>query len=143
MKAFQILLFTCILVLFGVPFASAAEADYLTYDKFIAEVESGYVKSASLDRFSQITGTYTVDGAERAFKSYGDVGSAHDVLLTRLLKQKGVAVTLKDQKERSGFLDGPGMFSAVLMLLVPLVTLILAFRNNSKLNRLDRNDRNA
>lgn len=138
MKDFQILLFICILALFSVPLAAAAEADYLTYSQFIAEVESGSVKTASLDRFSQITGTHIADGVERAFKSYGDVGSANDVLLTRLLKQKGVAVTLKDQKERSGFFDGPGMFSAVLMFLVPLVTLILAFRINSKLNRLNK-----
>jgi len=118
--------------------ATAAEPDYLTYDKFIAEVEAGSVKSVSLDRLSQIVGTYTTDGAERPFRTYGDTGSANDILLTRLLKQKNVAVTLKDQKERSGFFDGPGMFAGLAMFLVPILTLIFAIRINSKLNRLNK-----
>jgi len=116
------------------------DAIYLTYDKFIAEVDAGTVKSVTLDQFSQISGTYIVDGAERRFMSFGATGSANDVLLNRLLKQKSVAVTLKEQTERDPFWSG-GIFG-LLTIAVPVVTLVLAFRINSKLNRL-RNEPNA
>jgi ATP-dependent Zn protease len=124
----------------GSPFLDT-DATYLTYDKFIAEVDSGTVKSVILDQFSQISGTYIVDGAERRFNSFGGTGSANDILLTRLLKQKSVAVTLKEQKERDPFWD-PGIVLLVFMSIVPVVTLVLAFRINSKLARL-RNEPNA
>jgi ATP-dependent Zn protease len=116
------------------------DATYLTYDKFVAEVDSGAVKSVTLDNFSQISGTYVVDGAERRFTSFGGTGSANDILLTRLLKEKSVAVTLKDQKERDSFWDG-GVF-LLLLFVATVATLVLAIRINSKLNRL-RNVPNA
>lgn len=134
MKTFQIILFACCFSLLGLPVV-AAENDFLTYDKFIAEVETGTVKTATLDQYSQIRGTYTVDGVERPFRSFGDTGSANDILLTRLLKQKNVAITLKDQEERSGFFDG-SMLSGLLLILAPVVTLLIALRINFKLNRL-------
>jgi len=112
----------------------AARPDYLPYDKFIAEVEAGTVKTVSLDRFSRITGTYTVDGAERPFSSYGDTGSANDILLNRLLQQKNVAVTLEKQEERNPFWQS-GLIGLV-MFVIPLITLLLVLRINSKLNRL-------
>lgn len=130
-------LIVCCLALLRLPLA-AADADYLTYDKFIAAVDSGSVRSAALGRFSQITGTYTVEGTERPFKSYGGAGTANDILLMRLLKEKNVAVTLENQEKRPEFFGGVGMFSALLMFLVPILTLILAFRINSKLNRLGK-----
>jgi ATP-dependent Zn protease len=115
-----------------------ADVTYLTYDKFIAEVDAGSVKSVTLDRFSQISGTYVVDGTERPFKSFGETGSANDVLLTRLLDQKAVAVTLKDQKERDSFWADGGFIGLLLLGVVPITTLILAFRINSKLNLLPK-----
>ena len=135
MKAFHSLLAAVILIAAFTATLVADDSDYLPYDKFIAEVESGSVKAVSLDRFSQIAGTYSVGGAERPFTSYGGTGSSNDVLLNRLLKQKGVAVTVKEQKERSMFGES---FIGFLMVVVPVVTLLLALRINSKLNRLPK-----
>lgn len=116
--------------------ASAADAaspsdDFLTYDEFIAQIEAGAIQSATLDQFSHITGTRLVDGRPRPFSTLGATGSANDVLLTRLLKQKGVNVVLKQEIEYET--DWPYTTAAFL---VPIVTLILAFRINTKLNRL-------
>jgi ATP-dependent Zn protease len=136
----SLLLISCCVVLAGGPLA-LAEADYMTYDKFISAVEAGSVKSATLDRFSQITGTYTVNGTERPFKAYTGHGSAEDVLLTRLLSEMKVAVTLKDQDERPSFFSSPGIIAGLVMFFVPLLTLILAFRINAKLDGLSKMNR--
>ncbi len=117
---------------------SAADEDHLLYEEFIAQVEAGAVKSVTLDRYSQITGTYTVDGAERAFGSFGQTGSANDVLLVRLLKQHNVATTLEEQKARNPYFDG---LFGIIWLLIPLVTLVLALRINSKVNRLAKQEK--
>jgi ATP-dependent Zn protease len=131
-----LLLLLSVYWLSSVSSGAVADAEHWTYDKFIAEVESGSVKSVSLERFSQISGTYIVDGTERQFRSYADTGSANDILLTRLLKQKNVAVTLKEHKERTMFSEY--LLMGVLLFLLPLVTLILAIRINEKLNRLSK-----
>lgn len=135
MKSLYFLFCNVLLLTLSGDFLFSAEATYLTYNEFIAEVDSGSVKSVTLDQFSQISGTYVVDGAERPFRSYGQTGSANDVLLTRHLQQKAVAVTLKDLKERHSLLGING-FIGIAMFGVPLVTLILAFRIHSKLSRL-------
>jgi ATP-dependent Zn protease len=133
-------LYSCLIAFFlGLlgSLGAAEEGDYLTYHEFITEVEAGSVKSATLDRYSRINGTHVVNGVDRLFKTYGDVGTTNDILLTRLLNQKKVAITL-NQKERSGFLDGAGMFSGLLIFLVPIITLVFAIKINSKLNRLGK-----
>ena len=137
MKIAPLLGLFCCLILLDTT-ALARDADYLPYSKFIAEVEAGSVKSVSLDRFSQISGTYTVDGNERTFQTYGDTGSANDILLTRLLEQKDVAVTLQEESDRPGFFGGASMFVTFVMLLVPIATLILAVRINSKVGHLNK-----
>jgi ATP-dependent Zn protease len=135
MKSLHFLFCAVLLLTLSCDSLFGAEATYLTYNEFISEVDSGSVKSVTLDQFSQISGTYIVDGAERPFMSYGHTGSANDVLLARLLKQKAVAVTLKDQKERHSLL-GADAFMGLAMFIVPLVTLVLAFRIHAKLSRL-------
>jgi ATP-dependent Zn protease len=139
MQTFYSILSAIVFILGTSTTLPGAEPDYLPYEEFIVAVEAGSVKTVSLDRFSQITGTYTVGGAERPFRSYGDTGSANDVLLNRLLKQKNVAITLKPQQDRNPFFEAG--FVAILMLFVPLLTLLLAFRINSKLNRLSQMSR--
>jgi len=111
-----------------------AEPDYLTYDKFILEVESGSVKGVTLDRFSSITGTYLSNDEERPFRTYGDTGSANDVLLIRFLNEKKIPTTLKEQKEHSPFWRGG--FFAILMFFIPVITFILVLRINFRVNRM-------
>lgn len=128
-------LLLAVLVLTSSRLVSAAEdSDHLTYDKFITEVDAGLVKSVNLDRYLSITGKHVVDGKERPFTSYGHTGSANDVLLTRLLKDKSVPMALKEEKDGPSF--WPGGLSMLLVFLVPMATLVLTFRINSKLNRL-------
>ena len=134
MKAPHLLFLTALLALLSAPLA-AAEADYLSYAEFIAKVESGSVKAATLDQFSEITGTHEVDGEEREFRSYGDTGSANDILLTRLLKQRNVVVTLQEREERPWYLSGLDWISAA-WFLIPFIILILAFKINAKVDRL-------
>jgi ATP-dependent Zn protease len=114
---------------------AATDSEYLTYPEFISKLDAGLIRSASLDHFSAIHGTYVADGHEKPFHSYADTGSANDVLLTRLLKEKNVPITISEQKER-GFFSGAVALPGLLMFGLPLVTLIFVFRINSKLNRL-------
>lgn len=139
MKALKILLLACCLACLDR--AAAADEDYLTYEKFIAAVESGAVKTVSLDRRSQINGTYLVDGAERAFWSYGETGSANDLLLVRLLEEKEVAIAHREPEEN--ILGLFNTLSGFLLFLVPIVTLILVFRINAKLKRVPGSQRSS
>ncbi len=100
---------------------SAGPSDYLSYDDFIRAVEAGHIKSVALDHFSSISGTQVLAGVEKPFRSYGQSGTANDPLLLRLLKDKGVPVTV-DLKHDDG--QWPMLWSGMLMLGVPIITLV-------------------
>jgi ATP-dependent Zn protease len=113
----------------------AEEPEYLPYDEFISKVESGSIVNVTLDRHSRITGTYTIDGSNRKFNTYGDTGSSNDVLLNRLLKDKGVRIELKLVEDKNPFWGG-GLFTTLLFLvpiIIPIVTLVLVLRIHKKL----------
>ena len=135
MKALSLLTLTCCFFLLRLS-AVAADEDYLTYDRFISEVESGSIKSATLDRFSRISGSHLVNGAERPFLSYGEVGSANDILLNRLLEEHKVAVTLKERKDENGITSNQSILTGAIMLFIPILTFLLVLRINSKVDRL-------
>ena len=116
--------------------ALAEEGKYLTYSELIAKIDAGTVKSVTLDHFSSISGVYVADGAEKVFHSYGATGSANDVLLIRLLDEKKVATTISEKKDRMDPFGGAAVFSGLLLFAAPIITLVLAFVINSKLNRL-------
>lgn len=100
---------------------SAGDSDYLSYDDFIRAVEAGHIKSATLDQFSSISGTQVLAGVEKPFHSYGNSGTANDPLLLRLLKDKGVPVTVGVKHEDRQWAM---LLSGALMLGVPVITLV-------------------
>jgi ATP-dependent Zn protease len=122
------------LVLMHAPSAKAGDDDYLTYAEFIAAVDAGSVKSVSVDHFSSITGTRNVGGQERQFRTFADTGSANDVLLIRLLNEKGVRLSIAD-KDQDRFSLVTGIVGLV-MLFVPILTLLIVFRISWKLSRV-------
>lgn len=122
------------LALLVTPAAKANDADYLTYAEFIAAVDAGSVKSVSVDRFSAITGTRTVDGQEKRFRTYADTGSANDVLLIRLLKDKNVELSITNKDEnRLPLVTG---LVGLVMLIVPILTLFFVFRISWRVGRV-------
>ena len=99
----------------------AGPSDYLSYDDFIRAVEAGHIKSVALDHFSTISGTQVLAGVEKPFHSYGQSGTANDPLLLRLLKDKGVPVTVDlKHDDRQWHM----LWSSALILGVPIITLV-------------------
>lgn len=109
------------------------EPTYVSYNQFIAELDSGAIKSVELDQYSQITGTRVLDGVESSFSCYADTGSSNDVLLLRLLHAKGVQVRLKPQDDRD---RGPGFLFGLSFTVLPLATLILVALCYRRLRKL-------
>ena len=74
-----------------VPFAGAdEETEYLRYSEFISLVETGQIRSVTLDRHSRLKGIQVMSGEERPFHSFADTGSFDDPLLIRLLRENNV-----------------------------------------------------
>jgi ATP-dependent Zn protease len=123
-KLISFTVFVTLLTLGGVVWA--AQVDYLCYNDFIKAVEAGQIKSVTFDRYSHISGTYVVEGKEKAFHSYTDIGAANDPLLLRFLHEKSVAVTVSDKREekRSWYDFGLITFHMFVVPLVPFVTLL-------------------
>jgi ATP-dependent Zn protease len=135
MKPIKTFITTIAIMTLGLSTVYAEEPEYLPYDEFISKVESGSIVSVTLDRHSRITGAYTIDGSKRQFNTYGDTGSANDVLLNRLLKDKGVRIDLKLEENRHP-LWGGGIFTTLLFLvpiIIPIVTLVLVLRIHTRL----------
>ena len=101
---------------------SAGPSDYLSYDDFIRAVEAGHIKSVALDEFSSISGTQVLAGVEKPFSSYTHFGAANDPLLLRLLKDKGVPVTVAPRHEDRRWVEM--LLPGLLMLGVPIITLV-------------------
>jgi ATP-dependent Zn protease len=131
---FAVGLIAACLVLAFAPAANAGDDDYLTYAEFIAAVEAGTVKSVSVDRVSSITGTRNVGGQDRQFRTFAETGSANDVLMIRLLNEKGVqlSITNKDRDRLSLFTGIVGL----VIFLVPILTLLIVFRISWKVSRV-------
>jgi hypothetical protein len=122
------------LILAAAASSLAADEDFLTYADFIAAVEAGSVKSVSLDRVSSITGTRTVGGQDRPFKCLAETGSANDVLLMRLLNQKGVDIDHSPMKQVE--LDTGTIVAGLLMIVLPIMTLLIIVRVSMKVSRV-------
>ena len=118
--------------------ALADKEQYLSYDDFVRQVESGNIRSVTLDRFSSITGTM-VDGDETySIRSYAGTGSANDPLLTRFLKEHGVSVSMRDVSKPRHTMP---MVTGFMFLGAPIVFLILLAVIIMKLNRVLSNQR--
>ena len=113
------------------------DAKYLTYDEFIRQVDDGQVKAVILDHLSQIRGTYMVDGEERSFNSYSDVGSAADPLLVRELKSKNIPIEIAEREQSTSIWKNT-LPIMLFMWGIPLVTLILVIRISRRLTRIEK-----
>ena len=120
-----------------VAMAHGAESKYLTYDEFIRQVDDGQVKAVILDHLSQIRGTYMVDGEERPFNSYSDVGSAADPLLVRELKSKNIPIEIAEREQSSSIWKNT-LPIMLFMWGIPLVTLIIVIRSSRRLTRIEK-----
>lgn len=123
------------LMLTVVATAGGEDGEYLTYDEFIREVDADNVKSVTLERFSTIRGTYLVDGEERPFHSYSEVGSASDPLLIRELKSRNIRIQVAEREEARPF----WRYTLATMLFVwgvPIVTFIIVLRMSKRLTRI-------
>jgi len=89
--------FACLFVVLWSGAAFAKTSDWLSYDDFIRALDTGRVKSVCFDGYSGISGTQVVNGVDQPFESYVRTGAANDPLLSRLLKEKGVFVTVRDK----------------------------------------------
>ena len=117
----KLILTTVVALLTFAGSASAGPSDYLSYDDFIRAVDAGHIKSVALDQFSVISGTQVLAGVEKPFHSYGQSGTANDPLLLRLLKDKGVPVTVDlKHDDRQWHM----LWSSALILGVPIITLV-------------------
>ena len=116
----------------------AAGPEYLTYDNFIRQVEAGNVESVSLDGLSSITGTMVDGDATNDFRSYGRTGSANDPLLSRFLKEHGVAVAMQDASRPRHTVP---MLTGFMFLVGPIVFLVLLIVIIIKLNQVLANQR--
>jgi ATP-dependent Zn protease len=114
----------------------AAPGDYLCYNDFIKAVEAGQIKSVTLDRYSSISGTYIVEGKEKAFQSYVGTGSANDPLLLRFLHEKSVAVTVSVKKDEQSWI--PYTFMSILMFFIPLVTFLFVVLIYLRIRRVNK-----
>ena len=124
------------LVLAG--YAFGAEEQYLTYDKFLRQVDAGNISSVTLDNLSTIRGVMVQGDVTNSFRSYGDVGSANDPLLNQLLKEHDVTIAIRDKSEVDHMIP---MFSGFIFLGVPVVFLILLIVIIMKLNQILGNQR--
>jgi ATP-dependent Zn protease len=117
--------------------AFADEGQYLTYDEFIRRVDAGNIKEVRLAHptYSSVLGSEIVDGKERAFRCYHATGPSEDPLLIRLLKEKGVAVTIQTQKDERSPAVG-AMISGFAMMVVPLVILVYVIVIQFQLRKL-------
>ena len=113
------------------------DAKYLTYDEFIRQVDDGQVKAVTLDHLSQIRGTYMVDGEERPFNSYSDVGSAADPLLVRELKSKNIPIEIAEREQSTSIWKNT-LPIMLFMWGIPLITLILVIRISRRLTRIEK-----
>ena len=113
------------------------DAKYLTYDEFIRQVDDGQVKAVILDHLSQIRGTYMVDGEERSFNSYSDVGSAADPLLVRELKSKNIPIEIAEREQSTSIWKNT-LPIMLFMWGIPLVTLIIVIRISRRLTRIEK-----
>ncbi len=111
----------------------AGDAQYLTYDDFVRQVEAGTIRTVTLDQFSSITGTM-VDGSNtNSFRSYAHTGSANDPLLTRFLKEHDVSLSMRDTSKPSHTMP---MLTGFLFMGAPIVFLILLIVIIRKINHL-------
>ena len=117
--------------------AHGAETKYLTYDEFIRQVDAGQVKSVTLDHLSSIIGTYMVNGEERPFNTYSDVGSASDPLLVRELKSKNITIEIEEREQSSAIWKNT-LPIMLFMWGIPLITLILVIRISRRLTRIEK-----
>ena len=106
---------------------------YFTYDDFIRQVESGNIQSVTLDQFSSISGTMVEGREPNTFRSYADTGTANDTLLTRLLKEHGVSVSIQDESKP---FDGFPILVGCISFMPPIVCLILLIVINTKLTQI-------
>lgn len=134
MKLFGRLLLAGSLLVVAASTSRATDDDYLTYAEFIAAVEAGSVKSVSVDQFSSISGSRTIGGQDRPFRSYAATGSANDVLLMRLLNQQGVEI--KNSPDNHSDLNTATLITGLLMVGIPIVTLLIIIRVSVKLSRV-------
>ena len=100
----------------------AHTSEHLSYDEFIRLVETGQIKTVTVDQYSGLSGTQIVNGKEQPFNSYARTGSANDPLLLRLLREKGVPVTISNQEDKSPWCTN--ILLPILMFGIPIVTLI-------------------
>lgn len=128
--------FTAILLLTGAPL-SAEEPKYLTYDEFIRRLDAGNIKEVRLGEpnFGTILGKEIIGGKTSEFRCWHAGGASDDPLLIRLLKEKGVAVSIQTAKNDSSPFAG-AMIYGFIMMLVPLVTLVLAILILCQLRKL-------
>jgi len=122
--AFTLIVMVCPILIAA---ASAADAQYLRYDAFVAAVESGQVQEVRLDEYSTIAGTLKENGKEEQFESYGGrIGAANDPLLLKLLKEHNVKVSVENRQEQ-GFWSALGAGSIIMSLvafLLPIATFV-------------------
>ena len=102
-----------------------SKSEHMRYEEFIETVRSGNVISANLDQFSFISGAYLVDGETNQFKAYAKIGSANDPLLTELLSENSVIVSVDTERKRMNRLQS---ISGLMFLLFPLIIIVLQIR---------------
>jgi ATP-dependent Zn protease len=118
--------------------AFGKDEQYLTYDDFVRQAESGSIQSVTLDKFSSIDGVMTDGEATNTFRSYAATGSANDPLLTQFLKTHNIGVTMRDVSEPSHAMP---MITGFMFLLAPIVFFILMIVIIMKLNRVLANQK--
>lgn len=130
-----------ILIVFVVSIAACAcanDGQYLTYDDFIRQVESGNIESVTLDQFSSISGVMVDGDTTNSIRSYAHTGSANDPLLTGFLKEHGVAVSMRDVSKPSHTIP---MLTGFMFIGAPILFLVLLIVIIMKLNRISANQR--
>jgi|SRR5581483_3965892 len=99
---------------------------YLTYSQFVTEAQAGHIKSATLNKYSDIQGFGTINGKEQSFHTYSKTGSINDPLLVALLNDKAVQITTateyKDVFGKHRFLL---LFVGLSMIAIPWITFVL------------------
>ncbi|MFZ2643831.1 MAG: ATP-dependent metallopeptidase FtsH/Yme1/Tma family protein [Verrucomicrobiia bacterium] len=128
--------FAAVLILTGAP-VSAEEPQYLTYDEFIRRVDAGNIKEVRLGEpsYAAILGKEIIGGKTNEFRCWHAGGASDDPLLIRLLKEKGVTVSIQTTKDERGPFAG-AMISGLTMMLVPLVTLVFVILIHLRLRKL-------
>lgn len=133
-RAMLVLVLVCIAVLF-IGSSAIAAPDHLTYEEFITLLQQDKIKSVEFYGLSAITGIYLDGTHEQEFSTYSRVGSVNDPLLTALLVEKAVPVSMKGDVTLSPIF--PAVTAGLLMFILPIVLILfLVLRMNAKLNRL-------